>query len=65
MNVKKGERQAQIIELAKAKGSIRCQDVVQGLGITTNHATVTLQAMTKNGKLKRSGTVRQYSYEAA
>jgi len=65
MKVRRGERQNQIIELAKAKGSIKSADVVEGLGITPNHATVTLQAMTKSGKLKRSGAVRSYTYEAA
>lgn len=56
------DRRAQIIALARERGSIRCRDLVAAFGITQSNAGVMLLTMHRDGDLVRSGERMKYRY---
>jgi len=59
------DRRAQIVALAKERGSVSVRDLVVELGITYGNASVMLFAMHRDGHLLRDGEPHHYLYRVA
>ena len=65
MKTRSVNRQADILELIRAKGSVSYLELASALGITANNASVMLLTMCRLGRVRRSGTKGSYRYHAA
>lgn len=57
-----GKRREQILALVQERGRVVVRDLVEGLGMTSGNASVTLLALFAEGQLQRTGERRHYEY---